>query len=164
VPGQRIVYVSWGANALFALTALPLLAGVHAGPVAITTALGLFAASLVVWVWAFAVAVRRSTEGDDIVVSSLFLLQGDVDKRARNQLYLSFAVCLVITAVTAKSEPFGVLVPMLPIGLVGLWGAKYGKYPLRTDVEVPERPLRPQRSPQQRKSATRRTSGGRAGQ
>jgi hypothetical protein len=163
VRGERIVQTSWAGNAAFAVTALPLVFGLHVGSVAIGTALALFALSLFVWAWAFAVAVRRSTEGDDIVVGSLFLLQGDVDKRVRKHLYASCALCVVITAVTAKVEPFGVLVPMLPIGLVGLWGAKYGTFPLRTDVEVPVRPLRPDRPSQPRGGSTRRASGGRAG-
>ena len=32
---------------------------------------------------------------------------------------------------TAAWEPFGVLVPMLPIGLAGVWAARHGKFPPR---------------------------------
>jgi hypothetical protein len=46
-------------------------------------------------------------------------------------LYGSLVVCLAITVATASANPFGVLVPMYPLGLVGLWGARHGVYPPR---------------------------------
>ena len=52
-------------------------------------------------------------------------------KRVRVQLFGSLAVCLAVTAATALAEPFGVLVPMLPLGLLGLWGARHGVFPPR---------------------------------
>jgi hypothetical protein len=45
---------------------------------------------------------------------------------------------MAITVGTAASEPFGVLVPMLPIGLAGVWAARYGVFP-------PRPPARPRR-------------------
>ena len=98
---------------------------------AIVVALGLFAISLGVWCWAFAVALARTTRGDDVVVASMFLVQGPAPKRVRVQLFGSLAVCVAVTAVTALAEPFGVLVPMLPLGLLGLWGARHGVFPPR---------------------------------
>jgi hypothetical protein len=134
---------------LFAATAFPAAFGVEAfSAAAIGVALGLFAISLVVWGWAFAVALARTTRGDDVVVGSMFLLQGPVPTRVRLHLFGSLAVCLVVTAVTAAGEPFGVLVPMLPLGLAGLWGARYGTFP-------------PRRAPG---AATGGRSSGRAGQ
>jgi hypothetical protein len=130
--GERIIIVSWAANGLFAATALPAALGVEVFDVAaIAVALGLFAISLGVWCWAFAVALARTTRGDDVVVASMFLIQGPAPKRVRVQLFGSLAVCLGVTAVTAAAEPFGVLVPMLPLGLVGLWGARHGSFPPR---------------------------------
>src|SRR6266498_3578606 len=70
MPGQRIIVASWAANGLFAVTAVPAAFGVHAFDVAsIVVALGLFAISLVVWCWAFGVALARTTRGDDVVVA-----------------------------------------------------------------------------------------------
>src|SRR6266536_5116479 len=130
--GERILVVSWVANALFAVTAVPAALGVEAFNVAaIGVALGLFAISLGVWCWAFAVALARTTRGDDVVVGSMFLLQGPVPARVRLHLFGSLAACLVVTAATAAGEPFGVLVPMLPLGLAGLWGARYCTIPPR---------------------------------
>lgn len=149
LPGHRIIVASWVGDALFAATAFPAAFGVDAlNAVAIGVALGLFATSLVVWCWAFAVALARTTRGDDVVVGSMFLLQGPVPARVRLHLFGSLGVCVVVTAATAAGEPFGVLVPMLPLGLAGLWGARYGTFP-------PRRP---------RGAATGRRSSGRTGQ
>ena len=93
--------------------------------------LGLFAVSLVVWTWAFVIALARTARGDDVVVGSLFLVQGPVPSAVRRHLFGALTVCLAITAATAASEPFGVLVPMLPLGFAGLWGARYGTFPPR---------------------------------
>jgi hypothetical protein len=149
LPGHRIIVASWVGDALFAATAFPAAFDVDAfNAVAIGVALGLFAVSLVVWSWAFAVALARTTRGDDVVVGSMFLLQGPVPARVRLHLFGSLGACLVVTAATAAGEPFGVLVPMLPLGLAGLWGARYGTFP-------------PRRAP---RTATGGRSSGRAGQ
>src|SRR5204863_9226911 len=111
------------------------------------------------WVWAFAVAVTRSAQGDDIAVGSLFLVEGTVDRPTRTTLYLSFGTSVVITAVAAASNPFAVLVPMLSLGFVGLWGARYGVFPRRKDVATPARPLRPTHSTRQRGGSERRADG-----
>ena len=130
--GERIIVVSWVGNALFAVTAIPAALGVSAFDVpAIAVALGLFVISLGVWCWAFAVALARTTRGDDVVVASMFLVQGPAPKRVRVHLFGSLAVCIAVTAATAAAEPFGILVPMLPLGLLGLWGARHGVFPPR---------------------------------
>jgi hypothetical protein len=130
--GERIIVVSWVAEALFAVTAIPAALGVSAfDVVSIAVALGLFVISLGVWGWAFAVALARTTRGDDVVVGSMFLMQGPVPTRVRVHLFGSLGVCIAVTAVTAAAEPFGVLVPMLPLGLIGLWGARHGVFPPR---------------------------------
>ena len=131
-PGRAIVRASWASNVIFAVTAIPVAAGVDAlDGVAVGVALALFAVSLGVWVYAFAIAVARSAQGDDVVVANLFLMQGPAPRNVRWHLFGSFAVCLVITAATAVGDPFGVLVPMLPLGFVGLWGARHGTFPAR---------------------------------
>jgi len=130
--GERIIVVSWVADALFAVTAIPAAVGVSAFDVpSIVVALGLFVISLGVWCWAFAVAIVRTTRGDDVVVASMFLMQGPAPRRVRVHLFGALGVCVAVTAVTALAEPFGVLVPMLPLGLIGLWGARHGVYPPR---------------------------------
>ena len=117
---------------MFAGTAIPAALGVESfeGP-AILTALVLFFLSLGVWTWAFVVAIARSTQGDDIVVANLFGTIGDAPRAVRWPLFGALGACLVITIATAASDPFGVLVPMLPLGFIGLWAARHGTFPPR---------------------------------
>jgi hypothetical protein len=130
--GRAIAAASWAGNVLFAVTAIPVALGVDAfDDPAVVVALLLFFASLVVWCWALGLAAVRTTRGDDVQVMTLFLLEGRVPSRVRWALYGSFLVCLAITVATAAANPFGVLVPMWPLGLVGLWGARHGVYPPR---------------------------------
>jgi hypothetical protein len=130
--GRGIAVASWVGDVLFAVTAIPVATGVDAlDDAAVVVALLLFFASLVVWCWALGLAAVRTTRGDDVQVMSLFLLEGRVPSRVRWVLYGSFLVCLAITVGTAAANPFGVLVPMWPLGLVGLWGARHGAYPPR---------------------------------
>jgi hypothetical protein len=132
--GRGIVLASWASVALFAGVAIPAAAGVSTlDAAALGTAVGLFLAGIVVWLWAFLAAVVRSANGDDIVVGSLFLVQGPAPRAVRLQLYAALAVSVVVAAGTAPSDAFGILVPMLPIGFVGLWGARYGVFPPRRD-------------------------------
>ena len=132
LPGRVITGSSWAGNVAFLVTAVPATLGVTAlEDAAIAVALALFFASLVVWVWALLVAIARTAQGDDVVVTTLFLIEGRVPGRARWLLYGALAVCLGITVGTAVADPFSVLVPMFPLGLIGLWGARHGTFPPR---------------------------------
>jgi hypothetical protein len=132
VAGRAIILASWVGDAVFLVTAIPAALGVDAfEDVAVGAALGLFFVSLAIWTWAFAVAVARSAQGDDIVVANLFGTIGDASRAIKIQLFGALAVCILIAAATAASNPFGVLVPMLPLGFVGLWAARHGTFPPR---------------------------------
>lgn len=157
-PGRAIIAASWASNGVFLAGSVPLMADLAGGePIAAAVCLTLFAISLGIWVWAFAVAAARSSQGDDIAVGSLFLVEGAVAGPVRRSLYLSFGLSLLITAIAASANPFAVLVPMLSLGLVGLWGARFGEFPRRRDVEAEARPLRPVRSTRKRGGSERRT-------
>ncbi len=120
------------ANGVFAATAVPAALGVTAlDDVAAGTALGLFVASLGVWVYAFGLGIARSARGEDVVVANLFLLQGSAPTRVRAHLLGSLGISVAIAAVTASTDPFGVLVPMLPLALAGHWAARHGAFPPR---------------------------------
>jgi hypothetical protein len=130
--GRRIVVASWMSDAIFAATAIPLALGASAlKPVALGLALTLFVVGMAVWAWAFAVAVARSAHGDDIVVSSMFLVQGPVPKPVRAQLFWALGLAVAVGAGTGTADAFGILMPMLPLGLIGLWGARHGTFPPR---------------------------------
>jgi hypothetical protein len=130
--GRGIVATGWIANALFAITAIPVALGVDdLLGVAITVSLVLFLVSVGVFVYAFAVGLARSTRGDNVAVANLFFLQGSAPKPVRRKFLWMFLVCVAITVGTAAWDPFGVLVPMLPVGLAGMWAARYGVFPPR---------------------------------
>jgi hypothetical protein len=132
VTGRAIVLTSWVGDAVFALTAIPAAAGLEAFDVpAVAAALGLFFVSLPLWAWAFVVAASRSAEGDDIVVGSMFGSVGGAPRTVRLQLFGSLGLAVLVAIGTAAADPFGVLVPMLPLGLVGLWAARHGTFPPR---------------------------------
>jgi Na+/phosphate symporter len=137
--GRGIIGFGWIANAVFALTAIPVAAGLNdLIGVAIGVALVLFLVSVCVFVYAFLLALSRSTEGDNVAVANLFFLQGSAPKPIRRRFLWMFLVCFAVAAGTAAWEPFGVLVPMLPVGLAGMWAARYGVFPPRPIV--PPRP------------------------
>lgn len=134
-PGRAIAAASWIGVGAYTVTSVPSAGGVDAFEnVAVIVALVLFFASLLVWVYAFVAGAARSANGDHIAVGNLFLIEGAVPRIVRRSLFGSVAACLAVTAATASAEPFGVLVPMWPLGMVGLWGARHGVFPLRRDV------------------------------
>jgi hypothetical protein len=132
VTGRAIIVASWSGDALFLVTAVPAAAGVDAfDVVAVGVSLALFFVSLGVWAWAFAVAVARSAQGDDVAVANLFGTIGGAPTRVRVHLFGAVGLCVLVAIGTAAANPFGVLVPMLPLGFVGLWAARHGTFPPR---------------------------------
>ena len=130
--GRGLVIAGWAANALFLVTAVPSAAGVEVfeGP-AIVVALALFFASIGAFVYAFFVAAARSANGDNVAVENLFFLVGSAPRAVQLQFLAMFTVCTVIACATVVWAPFGILVPMLPMGLAGVWAARYGTFPPR---------------------------------
>ena len=132
--GRRIVVASWVGVALFAVTAVPAAVGVSGfDVVALIVDVLLFLVGVVVFLWAFAVALVRSSQGDDIVVASLFLVQGPVPTPVRRQLFAALVVTVIVAGATGTADAFGILVPMYSLGLIGLWGARHGVFPPRRD-------------------------------
>jgi hypothetical protein len=132
--GASIIAASTVTTALYAVAVGWDAAGLAGGnALAIGTGLALFVLALVVWVVAFARALVRSTQGDDLAVASMFFLQDAAPRGVKVRLLGIAAVMLVLTIVTLATNPVGFLVNMLPIGFAGLWGARHGTYPERTD-------------------------------
>jgi hypothetical protein len=132
VTGKRIVIASWASLALFTVVAVPNALGLHALDMTTTAvSLLLFGASLVLWLYAFGIAVARSAHGDDIVVSSWVFLSGSAPADVRRHLLGATAASIVVGLATAYTNAFGVLVPMLLLGLAALWGARHGTFPPR---------------------------------
>jgi hypothetical protein len=130
--GRWILRTAWGSSALLAIVAGPVMLGATSlDGAAEGVSLALFVISLVVWTWAFVLAFSRSANGEDIVVGSLFFLTGSAPKPVRDSLRWAMVVSVIVAGATAAKSPFSTLVPMLPIGLAGLWGARYGVFPAR---------------------------------
>jgi hypothetical protein len=129
--GSRIVWCAWLSVAVLAVVGLIDIVVDAFDAVAVTVCVVLFLVSLGVWVYALGLAFVRSSRGDDIVVAGLFFLQGSAPAPVRNRLLGAVGASVVVAAATAWANPFAVLVPMLPLGLTGTWGARYGRFPAR---------------------------------
>jgi hypothetical protein len=132
VTGRAIVVVSWSTLAVFAIVAVGDAVGIHAlNTAAAYLSVGLFLASLPIWIYAFGLALVRSSRGDDIAVASWVFLTPSAPKEQRRHLLGATGVCVVVALATAWADPFSVLVPMFPLGCAALWGARHGVYPAR---------------------------------
>jgi hypothetical protein len=130
-----IVAVSWVSVAVFTVVAAVDALGVDAfGAAATAVSLTLFLVSLPLWMYALGLAFVRSARGEDVALPTLFLLAGPVPRNVRWHLLGAFGVSVVVAAATGSANPFGWLVPMYTLGLVGLWGARHGTYPPRREV------------------------------
>ena len=136
--GQRIIVTSWVTVAIFAVVAIPDAIGLRAlDTAAVIVAVVFFLGSLPIWVFAYFAALARTTRGDNITVSGLFFLTDSAPKPVQRQLLGALGASIVLAAATAFANPFGVLVPMLPLGFAGLWGARHGVYPPRPTRPAP---------------------------
>ena len=131
--GAGILRASWAGTAVFAVTAAVGVAVEGAlAWVAFAVAVALFVAGCIAFVWAYAVAVRRSRT-DEIAVAGLYLLSGSAPKEVRRQLLGSLAVEVVVALATAAARPYtiaatGILAPVYGLGLAGLWAARHGTF------------------------------------
>lgn len=141
-PGEGILRVSSATTAVVAVTsvagaAAPGLGGVvHAGVSGL-----LFVMGIVTMGWAFALGVERS-RAELVDTAGLFLLLGPVApaqirRRLRTAVVLQTAAVVAAAAVHPFTNvAFGILAPMFGLGLMGLWGGRYGTFPHRTAARV----------------------------
>ena len=107
----------------------------------------LFSIGVAAFIWGYFSAVQRSRV-DEISVASLYFLSGQV---ANKQIQKIMSGCLIAQLVSglagaiARSSTdgkagstlaFGVLVPLLGLGLNGLWASQFGTF---TPREQPDR-------------------------
>ena len=138
---------SWVALAVFAAVIVPDAAGLHGlDGVAVGVSLALFLVALVIWLYAFGVAVVRSARGDDIGVGGLFFLFGSAPSDVRRWLFGALGASVVLAFATAAGNAYAALEPMFPLALVGLWGARHGTFPPRDDVVRSPSKARPTRA------------------
>lgn len=120
--------------------------------IGVVVSLGCFSVGIVAFLWGYWTAVQRSRT-DNISVAALYFL---VDKCAPQSVARlmngALGIQVVVAVATAISRTttdgragstlaFGVLVPMLGLGLNGLWGATYGAFAPRQFGDSDEVPL-----------------------
>ncbi len=96
-----------------------------------------FVAGCVAFLWSFAVALGRS-RSEELSVAGVYFLTGSAPKAVQRRLLGALVAQSAIVVAAAAAEPFtavafGVLAPMLGLGLTGLWGARHGTFPERDD-------------------------------
>lgn len=152
-----IVRIDLVLTAVFVVSAV-FAAIVFNGParvVGVVVAIALFLVGVFTFLIAYFVAVGRSRE-EEIGVAELYLLTGSALPAAvRRTLWLALGVQIVTALATALARPntdgragstlaFGVLVPMLGLGLNGLASARHGAFGPRrrrgdaADVDAPD--------------------------
>jgi hypothetical protein len=104
---------------------------VHAG-----LSIVLFVVGTAAFLWAYALGVSRSRT-DGVSIGGLFFLAGDTAPAdVRRTLRTALAVEVVAVVGAALVQPytvvaFGILAPMFAMGLMGMWGGRYGTFPPR---------------------------------
>lgn len=110
--------------------------------VAVPLDLVLFLVGCGAFLWAYAVAVGRSRY-ESLTMAGVFFPGAEVaPPRVVRRLRLALGVQIVAAVVVAAVRPFtalafGILVPMLGLGLMALWGARHGRFPPRSDDDGP---------------------------
>lgn len=92
----------------------------------------LFAIGVVCFLWGYATGVVRSRD-EQVTLGGLFFLSGTAPKVVRFRLRLAFVVQVAIAVAAASIRPytavaFAVLAPMLGLGVMAMWGARYGTF------------------------------------
>lgn len=136
-PGGGLVNLAFvGTGALVATsvaaTVLPDTFGmVHAG-----LSMALFVVGTGAMLWAYALGVSRSRTELIGIPGLFFLASGAAPRASRRALRIATAVEVVAVVAAASIRPFtevafGILAPMFGLGIMGVWGGRYGEFPPR---------------------------------
>ena len=135
----RILQADIYGTVMFAMTAALAVFTEKLRGLALAWAVLFFVAGCVAFLAAFAKAVSRSRT-DAIGIGGLYFLAGEdtvEDRRNARILQALFAAQIVVALATAAAKPFtslafGILVPVYGLGLMGLYGAYYGRFDARS--------------------------------
>lgn len=140
--GKAILRLDLAGTVLFvAVTAVASLVDRDAADLAnLVVSLGLLAGGCVAFAVGFLSAVGRSRT-DDINMAGLFYLTGSAPIVVRRALLGLWFVQIGVAALSVFTvqPPFGVLAPLWGIGLIPVWGARYGVFPPRPLPDGPGR-------------------------
>jgi hypothetical protein len=86
--------------------------------------------------WAFVLGIGRSRDELIAVGGLFFLAGGSAPAPVARRFWVALTVQLVAVVAAASVRPFtvvafGVLAPMLGMGLMAAWGARHGTFPKR---------------------------------
>jgi hypothetical protein len=136
-PGGGIVNASFvGTGALVATSVAAAVVPDTFGLVHAGLSVVLFVVGTGALLWAYALGVSRSRT-DLMSVPGLFFLAGEAAPvSTRRALRVAVAVEVVAVVAAASIRPytevaFGILAPMYGLGLMGVWGGRYGAFPPR---------------------------------
>jgi hypothetical protein len=121
------VFAAWSLLAVLVRPTRVALAGVDVAALVV---------GCVLYLVAYATAVARSRT-DAIGLGALFFLtDGAAPAAVRRSFWLWTSVQVVVGLAAAAARPFtpvafGVLAPIVGLGLMGLWGARHGVFPER---------------------------------
>jgi hypothetical protein len=137
---ERLVRASWLGTGVFTVAAVIGTIWLEVVVVTVVVSVVLFALGTAAFLAAYLTAIGRSRY-DAIGMGGLFFLAGSAPAAVRRTMLLSFAAEIVVAFVTASVRiytpvAFGLLVPMYGLGVMGLWGARFGEFPSR---EAPAR-------------------------
>jgi hypothetical protein len=138
VTSERILQVSTWSTVVLAVSA----AAAATAPDALAipyAVLGVvyFLAGCAAFVWSYLIAVGRSRT-EVLSVIGIYFLAGAAPRAVKVRLIGALVVQSIVVVAAAAVRPytavaFGVLAPMLGLGLTGLWGARFGTFPERAD-------------------------------
>lgn len=141
-PGTGIVNLTLiGTSLVVGTSAAGALAPDTFGLVHAVVSCVLFAVGTGAFLWAYALGVSRS-RSDLVSIPGLFFLGGDTapaDVRRRFRLALAVETVAVVAAATVRPYTvvaFGILAPMFAMGLMGVWGGRYGTFPSRPEKDA----------------------------
>lgn len=153
VKGASIIRANEVLTGLFVLTAIVAVI-LFEDPwkvIAAVVALGGFSIGVVVFLWGYWTAVQRSRYDNIAVASMYFLTDNCAPKSVARRMNVLLGIQVVASIATAlmrsstdgkpgSTLAFGILVPVLGLGLNGLWAALHGEFSPRnygSSSEVP---------------------------
>jgi hypothetical protein len=102
--------------------------------------LALFAVGTGALLWGYALGVSRS-RSDVVTLPGLFFLGAGAaprDVARRFRIALAVEIVVVLAAALARPDsnmPFGVLAPVFVLGLMSVWGGRFGAFDPRPDLQ-----------------------------